>query len=586
MGPPGRARASTPLDQLLEAELGGGRALIGVLDALADAVTIRALDDRLIYANRAALERMDLDSLEDLRSSDPRGLMDSWITTGEGGSAISMEDLPSVRLLRGERADPLILRTVHRGSGEERWVVLKATAIRDADDATRAAVTVIEDVTLEKRASLRNEFLAQAAQVLSSSLDYEETLRNVAALAVPEIADWCAVDLFDSEGERVQVAIAHVDPAKLEVAERLRSYQPPRLDPDRGLGKVQRTGEPQLIADIPDELLVEGAADASHLELLRAVGLRSALVVPMKVRGRTIGAISMVAAESGRRFDREHVDFARQIADRASLAVENARLYTERTHIAQTLQESLLPESLPPIDGWEAKALYRPSGAESEVGGDFYDLWPVADGWMAIIGDVTGKGIEAAALTSLARHTAMEASDTSSEPSYILSRVDAALKRHGELAICTAIAIRLRGAMGTLAVGGHPLLIHLGEHGVRTLGTHGSMLGGLENASWTQEQFQMRPGETLVAITDGVTDALGENGVRFGASRLNEVLVAGAADPVPALLDRVTAALDSFQIGEQADDMALLLMRFEGEGREADSGPGAADGGRAGDDDG
>lgn len=96
----------------------------------------------------------------------------------------------------------------------------------------------------------------------------------------------------------------------------------------------------------------------------------------------------------------------------------------------------------------------------------------------------------------------------------------------------------------------------------------------------------MRPGETLVAITDGVTDALGENGVRFGASRLNEVLVAGAADPVPALLDRVTAALDSFQIGEQADDMALLLMRFEGEGREADSGPGAADGGRAGDDDG
>ncbi|HMC50650.1 MAG TPA: SpoIIE family protein phosphatase [Solirubrobacterales bacterium] len=536
-----------------------------MLDALADAVTIRAPDDRLIYANQAALERLGLDSVEELRSADPRGLMGGWITTGEDGGPIAMDDLPSVRLLRGARPDPLTLRTVQRESGEERWVVLKATAIRDAGDAIRAAVTIIEDVTAAKRASLRSEFLAEAARVLSSSLDYEETLRNVAALAVPDIADWCAVDLFDAEDRRVQVAIAHVDPSKLEMAERLRAYQPTQLDPDRGLGKVLRTGEPELVADIPDELLAEAAADAKHLELLRAVGLRSALVVPMKVRGRTIGAISMVAAESERRFSVEDVDFAGHIADRAALAVENARLYTERNHIAQTLQQSLLPDSLPTIQGWEATALYRPSGAESEVGGDFYDLWQVGEDWIAIIGDVTGKGVEAAALTSLARHTAMEASETSSEPSYILSRVDAALKRHGELAMCTAMAIRFSGATGTVAIGGHPPLIHLGEGGIRQLETHGSMLGCLEDASWPQEEFQMSPGETVVAITDGVTDALGEGGARFGEDRLNEVLKKRVGEPVAKLLDRVAEALDGFEIGEQADDMALLLMRFRGE---------------------
>lgn len=566
MGSGERVRSSASLGERLEQELGGSRALIGVLDALADAVTIRAPDDRLIYANQAALERLGLDSVEELRSADPRGLMGGWITTGEDGGPIAMDDLPSVRLLRGARPDPLTLRTVQRESGEERWVVLKATAIRDADDAIRAAVTIIEDVTVAKRASLRSEFLAEAARVLSSSLDYEETLRNVAALAVPDIADWCAVDLFDTEDRRVQVAIAHVDPSKLEMAERLRAYQPTQLDPDRGLGKVLRTGEPELVADIPDELLAEAAVDAKHLELLRGVGLRSALVVPMKVRGRTIGAISMVAAESERRFGAEDVDFAGHIADRAALAVENARLYTERSHIAETLQQSLLPDSLPTIQGWEATALYRPSGPESEVGGDFYDLWPVGEDWIAIIGDVTGKGVEAAALTSLARHTAMEASETSSEPSYILSRVDAALKRHGELAMCTAMAIRFRGATGTVAIGGHPPLIHLGEGGIRQLETHGSMLGCLEDASWPQEEFRMSLGETLVAITDGVTDALGEGGARFGEDRLNEVLKKGVGEPVTNLLDRVTESLDGFEIGEQADDMALLLMRFRGEG--------------------
>ena len=108
-----------------------------------------------------------------------------------------MEDLPSVRLLRGEQPEPLLLRSVNRATGEEQWALLKATAVRDPSGSIEAAVTIIEDVTAAKRAALRMEFLAQASQVLASSLDYQQTLRNVAGLAVPQIADWCAVDLFD-----------------------------------------------------------------------------------------------------------------------------------------------------------------------------------------------------------------------------------------------------------------------------------------------------------------------------------------------------------------------------------------------------
>src|SRR5437763_713023 len=195
-----------------------------------------------------------------------------------------MDDLPSLRLLRGEGAEPLMLRSVHRDTGAEEWVLLKATAVRDGAGDVEAAVTIIENVTAAKRSSLRMEFLARASRVLASSLDYQQTLRNVAGLAVPQIADWCAVDLFDESGQREPVAVAHVDPAKLEMAERLRAFEPEELDPDQGLGLVRRSGESMLYTEIPDELLVQAAVDDEHLGLLRAVGMRSVLIVPMTAR--------------------------------------------------------------------------------------------------------------------------------------------------------------------------------------------------------------------------------------------------------------------------------------------------------------
>jgi PAS domain S-box-containing protein len=564
-----RLEAERERDRLvseLEAVLRGTEQRLSVIvDALAEAVTIRAPDDRLIYANRAALDRLGLTTVEELRSADPRALMGDYEVVGEDGRKIGMDDLPSVRLLRGAQPEPLMMRTVSRETGQEQWVLLKATAVRDSTGAIEAAVTIIEDVTAAKRSALRAEFLARAGQVLASSLEYQETLRNVAGLAVPQIADWCAVDLFDDDGDRVPVAVAHTDPSKVEMSRRLREFDTERLDPEQGLGRVLRTGEPLLYPLITDDMLVAAALDDEHLRLLRAVGLRSVLIVPMKWRERTIGALTLVSAESGRAFDGDDQSFAGQIAERAAVAVENARLYTERSAVARTLQRSLLPEALPDIPGWEIAVLYRPAGQGNRVGGDFYDFWEVDDGWVMMIGDVAGKGVGAAAVTSLVRHTAWAASEYEPRPVEILTRVDAALKRRPTLSVCTALCMHFSLGSGVIAAGGHPLPLLLDGDGVREVGHHGSLLGAFDDVKWRETPVTIQPGETLVAITDGVTDTVGENGERFGNARLSKILGDSRNESPLVIRQRLVHALESFQVGAQADDTAVVVMRYTGQ---------------------
>ncbi|MGN6371986.1 MAG: SpoIIE family protein phosphatase [Solirubrobacteraceae bacterium] len=539
------------------------QALAVAMNALAEAVTIRGADNHVIYANTAALDRLGFATAEELSVADPRELLGPWNMADEHGAPVRMEDLPSMKVLAGEDPDPMLLRYVHRDSGEERWVVLKARPVRDARGAVEAAVTVIEDVTTSRRSTMRLEFIARAGHILASSLDYQQTLRNIADLAVPQIADWCALDLFDSDGERESVAVAHSDLDKVKLAERLRGIEPQELDPDQGLGLVQRTGQPALYNEITDEMIERAAVGEEQLRLLREVGMRAALIVPMIARNRTIGALTLVSAESGRTFDRGDVEFAEQIAARAALAVDNARLYRERSQVAHTLQRSLLPDALPEIPNWEIAALYRPAGHGNEVGGDFYDFWEVGqDDWLMMIGDVTGKGVAAAAVTSLVRYTARTASDYDPSPAEILGRVDSALKRRPVRSICTALCIRLSSGCGTVAAGGHPLPLCLGEGGVREIGSPGPMLGAFPVTAWPERTFDVRPGHTLVAITDGVTDVVGENRERFGRERLHRVLEQSRSEAPTIVRERLIAALDGFQVGAQTDDTAAVVMRM------------------------
>jgi PAS domain S-box-containing protein len=553
------AMAKDATDRILDSE----RRFQAIVGSLRDPVTIRNCDDELIYANRAALVHLGFESIEALRATSPDTIMAAHRVLDEKGREVSMDRVPSVRILRGEtmEPEPLVIHDVNRETGVERWSLLKAAPILDEEGRLEATIMVTEDVTAQKRAEQRAAFLASANEVLSSSLDYEQTLRNVAELAVPQIVDWCAVDLMDQDGDRQPVAVAHVDPDRLALAEELRRYEPHELNPEQGLGLVFRTGEPILYPEVTDEMLLPSAVDDRHLELLRAVEMRSALIVPMRLGTRTLGAMTLVSAESGRVLDSSDVDLASQVAARAAVAIENARLYTERNRIARTLTRSLVPEELEQVPGHELASVYLPAGEGSEVSGDFYDSWQVENAWFVMIGDVTGKGVEAAVLTGFVRHTMRAVSEFLSSPAEILTRLDAALKKQRDLSPCTALCLRVEQDRALLAVGGHPLPLYIDKSGVRHMGEYGPLLGAIADASWQDTVVTLEPGAALVVYTDGVTDAVGPGGERLGLARLRQTLEACPGVSAAEVVEKVVATLEGFRVGPYADDAAMLALR-------------------------
>ena len=220
-----------------------------------------------------------------------------------------------------------------RHDGVWRWFIGRALPVRDEHGRIIKWFGTCTDIDDQKRAADTLQFLTQAGTLLaSSSLDPEEALAALTRLAVPRMADWCAVELLDDQGVAQRVGVAHVDPSKVKWAHELRKRYPPDPEQNHGVYHVIRTGRPEVFLDIPDELLVASTqGDEELLRISRELGLRSSMTLPLTARGRTLGVLTLVNAESGRRFSLEDVGFAEQLATRAALAVDNARLYREAT---------------------------------------------------------------------------------------------------------------------------------------------------------------------------------------------------------------------------------------------------------------
>ncbi|MGH2926848.1 MAG: PAS domain-containing protein, partial [Solirubrobacteraceae bacterium] len=195
--------------ELRRALHGAERRFDAIVGSLSDPVTIRDPEHRFVYANQAALDHLGFDSWEQLRDTSPAEVMADYDVFAQDGRPITMDDVPSVRILRGERAEPLLIQTIHHRTGVRRWNLLKSAPLLDSDGEVEATIMIIEDVTEAKRGEFAASFLARAGVLLASSLDHEQTLRNVARLAVPTIVDWCAVDLIDERGQRRPVTVVH-----------------------------------------------------------------------------------------------------------------------------------------------------------------------------------------------------------------------------------------------------------------------------------------------------------------------------------------------------------------------------------------
>lgn len=410
-----------------------------------------------------------------------------------------------------------------------------------------------------RAAQRRVAFLADASRILAETLDYRETLQQVAHLALSVLADLCIVDLVTPEGSVERVVAAAARPALEAVAEELRAApSPPSADPG---ARAIRRGEIEVVPP-------GSRPDARSLGPLSAVAEHGLISVPLEARGRVLGAITLVSASPRFRYGEDDRELAEALAQRAAVAVDNARLYGERDHIARTLQRSLLPLELPSIPRMELAARYRAAGEGNDVGGDFYDAFGTVDGsWVVVVGDVCGKGPEAAAVAVLARHSLRTAALGERRPSAALGLLnEAMLQREGEQRFCTVAYVRVHpghdGVRLTVCCAGHPLpLVVRADGRVEPVGEPGALLGVFSEPLLSDVPFDLEPGDALVLYTDGVTEEH-THGEFFGLRRLRDIVASCAGQPAEAIADRIERAVVGFSAGAPGDDVTVVALRM------------------------
>jgi PAS domain S-box-containing protein len=441
-----------------------------------------------------------------------------------------------------------------------------ATHVRIASGEVIGRIWFHTDITAHRREENALRFLADATTLLSSSLDYDTTLRHIAELAVPRIADWCTVEMIGATGSRT-AAVAHVDPAKARLAREFRDRHP---NTDSGLvPRVIADGQPRVLYEIGEEDVRVLARDEEHLRLLTALGLKSVLIVPIKVRDRTYGAINLIRA-SGQSYDAEDVKLAEELARRAAIAIDNSRVHAELRNTARTLQESLLPPHLPAVRGMELAARFRPAGAGMQVGGDFYDIFEVAPArWAIAVGDVCGKGAQAAALTALTRYTVRTAAMYENDTCGVLRMLNEALLRQRAdyrfttLVMCVVDLSRERSRLRA-ACAGHPRPLLLRPDGrAEALGAVGPLLGVFADAEFREDEHDLEQGDVLVLYTDGLTDALAPERMLDEPALLDALRSCGGMTAAEVSYRMEDTALAGDRSRVPRDDIALVVAKLD-----------------------
>lgn len=381
--------------------------------------------------------------------------------------------------------------------------VLFAGFVRGTSERRR---TRRENVRLQHRMA----FLAQAWIALDGSVEFRETLERLASLVVPELAQLAVVDLADEEGLIRTAVAAAEDPARARALEAMRRAHPLTVTSAHPVAQVLRTRQALLLPKMTHEFLREIAEGSDHLELMHRLRYRSAIVVPLIARGFAIGTLSLLRVDGPVHppsYDRDDLVLTQELARRAALTLDNARLLGSTRQLARTLQESLLPRALPEVPGVRLTARYRAAHQGQDVGGDFYDVFAIDERrWGVAIGDVCGKGPEAAALTSLARYTIRALAHA--DPARVLRRLNAAVVRDRDVIqdrfLTALFAVLTVGGPASpttqpelemeLAIAGHPApLVRRRDGTVEVVHASGPLIGVMAEVEYRSARIAISP---------------------------------------------------------------------------------------------
>lgn len=420
--------------------------------------------------------------------------------------------------------------------------------------------------TENDRLQQRMAFLAQAGLALDSSLELEDTLHRLVQLVVPELAEIAVVDVLENSDSISTAVAAATDPEVARAIETMRRDHPLSLDGAHPVAEVLRTGHPSLQSAMTAGFQRGIAADAEHYELMRTVRYHSAIVVPLVARQHVIGTLSLLRTEGEEPYEESDMALAADLARRSALAIDNARMFEKTRHLARTLQESLLPKEMPAIPGARISGRYRAAAQGQEVGGDFYDAFAFGEGhWGIAIGDVCGKGPEAAALTAFARYTLRALAVAS--PATVLEELNRSALRHPPLSPDQVLTVLFAVAMlhddalvVEVAAAGHPPpLVRRASGTVERLSVGGPLIGLVDAPAYSSERVELAPGDALVLYTDGLTDARAPDQI-LDEGDLVELVQRGSALNGEALTEFLEGSATRGE--DPRDDIALLVIEL------------------------
>ena len=485
-----------------------------------------------------------------------RNALRRYLETGESSILDHRIELSA---MRGDGSEFPIELTVSRLTGTER--PLFVGFIRELN---QQSATELENVRLQQRMA----FLAQAGLVLDSSLEFHETLEQLGRLVVPELAEIAVVDVLEESGTIKTAVAAAVDPEWARAVEAMRYEHPLSLESAHPVAQVLRTGRPSLQVAMTADFQRTIAEGPQHYELMRRLRYHSAIVVPLVARQRVLGTLSLLRTEGSESFSEGDMVLPADLARRAALAIDNARLFEATRELARTLQDSLLPRELPEIPGTRITGRYRAAAQGQEVGGDFYDVFTIDhDHWGIAIGDVCGKGPDAAALTAFARHTIRALA--SANPVEVLTALNEIALRHPPLlpdqllTVLFAVAsAQGEGLAIELASAGHPRpLVRRADGSVERVDVSGPLIGLIDDPGFAGARVVLAAGDLLLLYTDGLTDARAPDEI-LDDRELAALVGRGAR----LRGEQLTAFLEGSATRGQdpRDDIALLVIERNG----------------------